>query len=135
MAVCLGDLRRRRGFFERYPPEEPLDLVAVINCAGCPTIGAAEKILERVKSVAEFNPDAIHLSFCMSSLCPFRDRYAGVVREYYPGIEVVMGTHTPKDPRAFQLEVKELLCVARRNMTDLIKSRPTNRHLFERGGD
>ncbi len=35
--VCLGDMRRRRGFFEPYPQDEPLDLIGIINCAGCPT--------------------------------------------------------------------------------------------------
>ena len=43
--VCLGDLRKRRGLFARYAAEEPLDLIGIINCAGCPTVAAPEKIL------------------------------------------------------------------------------------------
>ena len=50
--VCLADMRKRRGFFERYPKDEPLDLVGIINCAGCPTLAAPEKILKRVRAVA-----------------------------------------------------------------------------------
>ena len=40
--VCLGDLRKRRGFFEQYPKDEPLDLIGIINCAGCPTLNAVD---------------------------------------------------------------------------------------------
>ena len=69
--VCLGDMRKRRGFFEQYPKDEPLDLIGIINCAGCPTLAAPEKILKRVRAVAEFRLDALHLSFCMVTLCPF----------------------------------------------------------------
>jgi predicted metal-binding protein len=51
--VCLGDMRKRRGFFERYQNEEKLDLIGMINCSGCPTLAAPEKILKRVKALAE----------------------------------------------------------------------------------
>jgi len=36
---------------------------------------------------------------------------------------VVMGTHTPRDPREFQEEVKDMLCASRFTMADLIKER------------
>jgi len=26
--VCLSDMRKRRGFFSRYPKDQPLDLLA-----------------------------------------------------------------------------------------------------------
>ena len=45
--VCLGDMRKRKGFFERYLKDEPLDLIGIINCAGCPTLAAPEKIFEK----------------------------------------------------------------------------------------
>ena len=38
--VCLGDMRKRRGFFAPYPQDQPLDLIGIINCAGCPTLAA-----------------------------------------------------------------------------------------------
>ena len=41
--VCLADMRKRRGFFASYPHDEPLDLIGIINCAGCPTLAAAGK--------------------------------------------------------------------------------------------
>ncbi|MDA8212961.1 MAG: CGGC domain-containing protein [Clostridia bacterium] len=127
--VCLGDLRKRKGFFQDYPPEDKLELVGIINCAGCPTLNSPQKILRRVRSIAEFRVDTIHFSFCMTALCPFKQKYAEVIQEAYPEIKLVMGTHTPRDPKEFQGEVKDLLCAGRLNMADLIKGRPANKHL------
>ena len=61
--VCLADMRKRRGFFEQYSQDEPLDLIGIINCAGCPTLAAPEKILKKVRALTEFRLDALHLSF------------------------------------------------------------------------
>jgi predicted metal-binding protein len=108
--VCLGDLRKRKGFFERYPQDEPLDLIGLINCAGCPTLAAPEKILRRVKAVADFRLDALHLSFCITALCPFIKKYAEVIRQQYPHLDLVLGTHQPVDQAKFRQGVKELLC-------------------------
>jgi len=82
--VCLADLRKRRGFFEQYPKDEPLDLIGIINCAGCPTIAAPEKILKRVRAVASYRLDALHLSFCLVALCPFVKIYSGLIKEAFP---------------------------------------------------
>lgn len=122
--VCLGDLRKRRGFFERYPADEPLDLIGIINCAGCPTLAAPEKILKRVRAVAEFKPDALHFSYCMTALCPFLAKYEKVIRAAYPSLVIVSGTHKPIDKAEFQRTVKELLCPTlspSQTMTDVIK--------------
>lgn len=128
--VCLRDLRKRKGFFKQYPLEEPLELVGIINCAGCPTVSAQDKILRRVKSIADFRVEAIHFSYCMIALCPFKEKYARIIREAYPDANLVMGTHTPKEPREFQEEVKEMLCAERLTMSDLIKGRTANKHLL-----
>jgi len=117
--VCLGDMRKRRGFFERYPPDEPLDLIGLINCAGCPTLAAPEKILKRVRALAEFRLDALHLSYCMVALCPFIAKYQQVIRAAYPELEIVLGTHKPIDPKEFRRGVKELLCPAVRRPQDM----------------
>ena len=122
--VCLGDMRKRRGFFESYPQDEPLDLIGIINCAGCPTLAAPEKILKRVRAVAEFRLDALHLSFCMVTLCPFIKTYTALIKREFPGINIVMGTHQPADRDRFQRGVKELLCqtlAAPQTMNDLIR--------------
>lgn len=127
--VRLADLRKRKGFFEEYPPDQNLDLAGVINCAGCPTVGAPQKILRRVRSLVEFRVDAIHFSYCLTALCPFKEKYFGVIREAYPGVRLVMGTHTPRDHREFQGKVGELLCTSRETMADLIKGRPAGKKL------
>ena len=124
--VCLGDMRKRRGFFERYPAEEPLDLIGIINCAGCPTVAAPKKILRKVRAVAEFKLDALHFSYCMTALCPFIAKYEKAIKEEYPNLEIVLGTHKPIDRSEFQEVVKELLCPSislPRAMTDVIKAR------------
>jgi len=108
--VCLGDMRKRRGFFERYKDDEKLDLIGIINCAGCPTLAAPGKILKRVKALAEYRLDALHLSYCMTALCPFLKKYQTVITEAYPDLEIVLGTHIPKDKEQFREDVRELLC-------------------------
>lgn len=122
--VCLSDLRKRRGFFAPYPPEEPLELIGLISCAGCPTIAAPEKILKRVRAVAEFRIDALHLSFCMVALCPFIQKYSQLIKEVFPDINIIMGTHQPPDRSQFLRGVKELLCQTLsppQTMNDLIR--------------
>jgi predicted metal-binding protein len=117
--VCLGDMRKRRDFFERYPADEPLDLIGMINCAGCPTLAAPEKILKRVRALAEYRLDALHLSFCMVALCPFIAKYQHAIHAAYPDLEIVLGTHQPIDTQEFRRGVKELLCPALRPPQDM----------------
>ena len=117
--VCLGDMRKRRGFFERYQDDEKLDLIGIINCAGCPTLTAPEKILKRVKALAEYRLDALHFSFCMTALCPFLKKYQAVIAKTYPDLEVVLGTHIAKDKKLFRQDVKELLCPTVSDVQDM----------------
>jgi len=122
--VCLADLRKRRGFFEQYPQDEPLELIGIINCAGCPTLAAPEKILQRVRAVAEFRIEALHLSFCMVTLCPFVKKYSELIKGAFPDIKIVMGTHQPADRNRFLRGVKELLCQTLsppQTMSDMIR--------------
>jgi predicted metal-binding protein len=122
--VCLGDMRKRRGFFDRYKDEEKLDLIGIINCAGCPTLAAPEKILKRVKALETYKLDALHLSYCMTALCPFLKKYQAVIAAAYPDLKIVLGTHIPKDNKQFREDVKELLCPTVsdvQDMNDIIK--------------
>ena len=122
--VCLGDMRKRRGFFERYQNDEKLNLIGIINCSGCPTLAAPEKILKRVKALADYKLDALHLSYCMTALCPFLNKYQAVIAQAYPDLEIVSGTHIPKDKMQFRSDVKELLCPTFsvvQDMNDIIK--------------
>ncbi len=124
--VCLGDMRKRRGFFERYQDDEKLDLIGIISCAGCPTLAAPEKILKRVKALAEYRLDVLHISYCMTALCPFLKKYQAVIAEAYPDLEIVLGTHIPKDKEQFRKDVRELLCPTFsevQDMNDVIRGR------------
>jgi len=103
-------MRKRQGFFERYKEEEKLDLIGIINCSGCPTLAAPEKILKRVRSIASYKIDALHFSFCVTALCPFVKKYQEVIHKSYPDLNIVLGTHVPLDKTQFQDDMKELLC-------------------------
>ena len=117
--VCLGDMRKRRGFFERYKNETSLDLVGIINCSGCPTLAAPEKILKRVKSIISYKIDALHFSYCITALCPFAKKYEKVIHEAYPELKIILGTHVPKDKSKFRNDMKELLCPTVNNVQDM----------------
>jgi predicted metal-binding protein len=84
-------------------------ITGMINCAGCPKVAAPEKIFKRVRAVAEFRLDALHLSFCMAALCPLIKSYTALIKREFPGINIVMGTHQPADRERFNQGVKELL--------------------------
>ena len=119
---CLADMRERKGLFKDYSPNENLDLVGIINCSGCPTVGASQKILRRVRSIAELQVDAIHFSFCMTAVCPFKQKYVQVINEAYPQIKVIMGIHYG-DSEVFQDFVKDLFSANQVTMSDLFKER------------
>jgi hypothetical protein len=74
--------------------------------------------------VAEFRLDALHLSFCMVTLCPFLKAYTALIKREFPDINMVMGTHRPPERDHFTRGVKELLCqsfAAPQTMNDLIR--------------
>jgi predicted metal-binding protein len=108
--VCLADMRKRKGLFDRYANDAALELIGIISCAGCPTLAAPEKIMKRVDALAAFKVDALHFSYCMTALCPFVEKYAKIIREKYPDLQIVMGTHKPVDKNEFRRGVRELLC-------------------------
>jgi len=124
MSACLHDLRKRRGFFSRYTQDQPLDLVGVINCAGCPTMAAPEKIMKKVRALADFRLDALHFTYCLATLCPFRESYKKTIAKAYPDLTIVEGTHTPINAGEFKRAMRELLCpslAVPKAMTDLVK--------------
>jgi predicted metal-binding protein len=117
--VCLADLRKRRGCFAEYPAEEPLDLIGLTSCAGCPTLAAPDKILKRARSLAEYRLDALHFSYCMTALCPFLSRYQRAIQEAYPELRIVHGTHEPLDVDEFRRGLHEILCPSLRVPQDV----------------
>ena len=119
--VCLADLRKRRGFFADYPATEPPDLVGIISCPGCPTLCGFDKFLHRVRGLTAFNVQAIHLSTCMKHLCPFQKKYQALLRENFPALAIISGTHAEhQQPEEFRGLVEALFAQPRRTMIDLI---------------
>ena len=108
-ASCLADLRKRHGSFADYPADEPIHLVG------------PEKLLQRVRALTEFRIDAIHLTYCVKALCPFREKYKQALEEAFPKIRVVIGTHKERiSADEFRERVKKLFCQPKKTMIDLI---------------
>ncbi len=123
-ASCLADFRKRRGTFADYPADKPLDLVGIISCPGCPTLTGPDKLLQRVRALTDFRVEVIHFTYCMKALCPFKEKYQNALREAFPSITIVMGTHEEHiAPEEFRGRVKRLFCQPRKTMTDVILNR------------
>jgi predicted metal-binding protein len=120
-ASCLADLRKRKGAFADYPPEEKLTLMGIINCSGCPTLTGPDKLLQRVRALTEFGVDTIHFAYCMKALCPFKEKYKTALEEAFPKIRIVIGTHEEYlSPDEYRRRVKKLFCQPRKTMVDII---------------
>ena len=123
-ASCLSDLRKRRGAFADYPANEPLDLIGIINCPGCPTLTGADKLLQRIRALTEFKVTAIHFTYCMKALCPFKEKYKAELEKAYPDIKIVIGTHQEHiHPDEYRERVKILFNQPKTTMVDLILNR------------
>jgi len=121
LVSCLADLRKRRGAFAEYPPEEKLTLMGIINCPGCPTLSGPEKLLQRIRALTEFGVDTIHFTYCMKALCPFKEKYKTALEEAFPAIRIVIGTHEEHlTPEEYRRRVKKLFCQPRKTMVDII---------------
>ena len=121
-SICLKDLRTKGGKFAGYA--DSIELVGIINCAGCAGILGADKLVHRIRALAELNVDAIHFSSCLIDFCPFKEQYRKMISENYPDIDVVFGTHDPPEgitPEIFIQAVRELFRQPKSGMIDLIK--------------
>ena len=126
MIGCLGNVRSRQGKFKEYPEEEPLDLVGIIGCGGCPTAVGADRIWQKVKALKEFGVDAIHLTSCLVQICPFKDEFISTISKDYPDLKVVEGTHAFHDVDEFKTGIRELVsqrAVTPQSMNDLVFKR------------
>jgi len=92
--LCFQDFNENSGVFKRYADTGKRTVIAgIINCAGCPTAHAPEKLLNRIKSLTEIGVSAIHLATCVTLLCPFKERYLNMLKNNFPEIEFIEGTH------------------------------------------
>ncbi len=120
-ASCLADFRKRKGAFADYPAAKPLDLVGIISCPGCPTLTGPDKLLQRIRALTEFRADTIHFSYCIKALCPFKTKYEKALKDAFPAITVVLGTHQEHiSTDEFRGRVKKLFCQPKKTMVDMI---------------
>lgn len=121
---CLADLRKRKGTFREYPADEPLDLVGIISCPGCPTLTGPDKLLQRIRALTEFRADSIHFANCVKALCPFREKYREALEKDFPSVRIVIGTHEEHiTADQFRARVKRLFNQKRHTMVDMILDR------------
>ncbi|MCF6245731.1 MAG: CGGC domain-containing protein [Desulfobacula sp.] len=125
---CLKAFNNRGAYFKDYPEDEPIELTGIISCAGCPTLNAPAKILKRVKSLAGYKIDVLHFSFCLKHGCPFKNKYEKIIKEAFPELKIVHGSHADTDESVerFKQNMAELLaptiCIPQ-DMNDHIKQR------------
>lgn len=118
---CLADFKKRGGEFEVYSNDEDLTLVGIINCPGCPTLTGPDKLLKRIRALTEFQVDAIHFTYCIKVLCPFKEKYKSALEQTFPDIKIVIGTHkSALTPEAFREKIKGLFNQDKKTMVDVI---------------
>lgn len=107
--LCFKELAAQSGKFSVY--EDGAILLGMVSCAGCPTAIAPEKIMKSVKPLAMLGIEKLHLSSCMTSFCPFISKYEKVIKEHFPNLEIVYGTHdaSPEQAEEFHNCFKEIL--------------------------
>jgi predicted metal-binding protein len=126
MIGCFGNLRERKGSFTDYPQDEPVDLVGVIHCGGCPTAVGTDRIWQKVQALVEYGIDSLHLTSCLVQICPFKDAFIDTIQKDFPKIKVKEGTHPFHDVEAFKSGVRELVsqrAVPPQRMNDLVFKR------------
>ncbi len=92
VGACLKDMYERKGAFEEYKNQD-VELVGIISCNGCPTITGEAIILPKIESLIHYGVTHIHLSYCMTVVCPFVRKYFKVIRNNFPETNVILGTH------------------------------------------
>jgi predicted metal-binding protein len=88
---CLKAAYAGEGTFGAYP--DSVRVMGIINCAGCPGLRSHDKILRRVGALAASGVSAVHFAYCMVEGCPFLPKYERAIREAFPELTLVRGSH------------------------------------------
>ena len=116
---CVGCLKTaHEGLppFDAYP--DGVRVLGIINCAGCPGKQGHGKILRRVGALAASGVSVIHLATCLTESCPFVGKYESVIKEAFPDLAVVRGTH-PAPPGEFLEQVGVWLTAPRKSVPEI----------------
>jgi predicted metal-binding protein len=120
---CLDAVNENKGAFAQYNDRGGAKIVGLANCAGCPTLVAPEKILQKIRTMAASGVEALHISNCMAALCPYKNKYKSLIEENFPNMKVVIGTHPSDDPQKememFKGMAKDMLTQPQKTMADL----------------
>ncbi|MBB5337609.1 CGGC domain-containing protein [Pectinatus brassicae] len=118
---CFHSFANNIGAFKKYKNSNS-NIVGFSTCAGCPTIYAAEKILNKVKPLIELShADTPHFSTCMVKFCPFLKKYANLIKEKYPDIVLVYGTDESTSFENMKKMLRDLLINTDCDITEAIK--------------
>ena len=122
--MFINELNSLTGPFARYADSGGAQLMGIISCAGCPTVAAPEKILTRVRALAELGCDVIHIGSCVEYVCPFKNKYKTLIEENYSGVKVEVGTHAyvvdkETSQKLFRKITGDILLQKRVSMTDM----------------
>ena len=99
---------------------EKLDL-RIGEIVSAKKVEGADKLLQRIRALTEFHIDAIHFTYCIKSLCPFKEKYKKALEETFPEIRIILGTHEEHiTPEEFRHRVKKLFRQPRLSMADVI---------------
>ena len=76
------------------------------------------------KALTEFRIAAIHFSYCIKALWPFKENYAKALQDAFPKITIIVGTHEEHiTSEEFRGRVRKLFCQPRKTMVDIILGR------------
>lgn len=88
---CFMAVQERAGIFQKYPTDEPLEVVGFIPCGGCP----GERLEKAPAEMKKYGAEEIVLASCFLAgypPCPYLGDFITYI-ENCVGIPVVVGSH------------------------------------------
>lgn len=86
---CFRAIYDKTGYMTEY---DTIEIVGFDTCGGCPGRNRYRKIIERGQKLKEKGAEIIHLSSCLVSHCPNKDKFKEVLYKEV-GLPVKERTH------------------------------------------